>query len=156
MIQIDIPGHKIIKVKHLVLDYNGTIATDGQIIKGVESLLTELSLNLKIHILTADTFGTATEELKRLPVKIKILEPGKEDKQKLEYLKSLGQKNIIAVGNGKNDLLMLKKAALSIGIINTEGASSKIINVTDIICKNIVDALSLFIYTKRLSATLRN
>jgi len=38
MIKIDIPGYKIIIAKHLVLDYNGTIAIDGLIMKDVPEL----------------------------------------------------------------------------------------------------------------------
>ncbi len=34
MIRIDVPGREIIEIEHVVLDYNGTIAFDGQIIEG--------------------------------------------------------------------------------------------------------------------------
>ena len=156
MIKIDIPGYKIINAKHLVLDYNGTIAVDGLVMKDVPELLVKLSAHLNIHVLTADTFGTVQKELKELPIIIKILEPAKQDKQKLNYVKNLGLPNVIAIGNGKNDLLMLKKSVLSIGIIQTEGAFSPILNTTHVICTNIIDALSLLINPKRLSATLRN
>ncbi len=30
MIEIDVPGRELITIEHLVLDYNGTIAEDGQ------------------------------------------------------------------------------------------------------------------------------
>ena len=42
MIKIEIPGREAIVVEHLVLDYNGTIAEDGDLIKGVEDRLTAL------------------------------------------------------------------------------------------------------------------
>ena len=32
MIRIDVPGREIIEIEHVVLDYNGTIALDGQLI----------------------------------------------------------------------------------------------------------------------------
>ena len=156
MIRIEIPGDKTINAKHLVLDYNGTIAIDGFVLKEIPELLVKLSAHLNVHVLTADTFGTVQKELKELPITIKILEPAKQDKQKLNYVKNLGLSNIIAIGNGKNDLLMLKKSALSIGVIQAEGAFSPILNSTNVICTNIIDALSLIINPKRLSATLRN
>ena len=112
MIKIDIPGYKIINAKHLVLDYNGTIAIDGFVLKEIPELLVKLSAHLNVHVLTADTFETVQKELKELPIIIKILEPAKQDKQKLNYVKNLGLSNIIAIGNGKNDLLMLKKSAI--------------------------------------------
>lgn len=34
MIRIDVPGRDIIEIEHVVLDYNGTIAFDGQLIEG--------------------------------------------------------------------------------------------------------------------------
>jgi len=156
MIKIDIPGSRTIEAEHLVLDFNGTIAIDGRFIDGVLGLLVQVSANLKVHVLTADTFGTVQNELKGLPVCIKIIEPGQQIQQKLDYVNSLGSSHVIAIGNGKNDHLMLRESALSIGIIQAEGAYSQIIFDTQIICSSINDALSLLINPKRLIATLRN
>ena len=156
MIIIDIPGKRKIDAEHLVLDFNGTIAIDGKFIDGVLGKIVQVSENLNIHVLTADTFGTVLGELKDLPVTIKILEPTQQDLQKLDYVKNLGWSHVIAIGNGKNDHLMLRESALSIGIIQTEGAYSQIIYDTQVICTSINDALSLLINPKRLIATLRN
>ena len=35
MLALDIPGHKDILLAHLVLDYNGPLACDGELIGGV-------------------------------------------------------------------------------------------------------------------------
>lgn len=156
MIKIDIPEFKIINAEHLVLDFNGTLAIDGLFIEGVIGQLVQISVNLNVHVLTADTFSTVQNELRGLPVNIKILEPAEQDKQKLNYVKNLGSNNVIAIGNGKNDVLMLKESALSIGIIQAEGAFSQVLNCTQIVCTSITDALSLLINPKRLLATLRN
>jgi soluble P-type ATPase len=109
-----------------------------------------------VHVLTADTFHTVQNELRGLPITIKILDSAEQDKQKLQYVKNLGSDNVIAIGNGKNDVLMLKESALSIGIIQAEGAFSQVLNCTQIVCTSITDALSLLINSKRLLATLRN
>jgi soluble P-type ATPase len=156
MIKIEIPGFKTINVEHLVLDFNGTLAIDGLFIEGVIGQLVQISFNLKVHVLTADTFSSVQNELRGLPISIKILETTEQDKQKSDYVKKLGSENVIAIGNGKNDVLMLKEAALSIGIIQAEGAFAQIINHSQIICTSIIDALSLLINHKRLLATLRN
>lgn len=58
MITIDIPGRDIITIEHLVLDYNGTVAEDGQLIDGVEERMRALKDRVNIHVLTADTYGT--------------------------------------------------------------------------------------------------
>ncbi len=62
---------------------------------------------------------------------------------------------MIAIGNGRNDHIMLRESALSIGIIQAEGAYSQIIYDTHIICTSINDAIGLLINPKRLLATLR-
>lgn len=35
MLIIEIPGRELLTLSHLVLDYNGTIAEDGEIIEGI-------------------------------------------------------------------------------------------------------------------------
>jgi soluble P-type ATPase len=156
MLRIEVPDSKIIEAEHLVLDYNGTLAVDGYFIGGVTGKLARLSSVLKVHILTADTFDKVEKELKGLPVTLKILETTRQDKQKLDYIKSLGADKVIAIGNGRNDVLMLRESALSIGVIQAEGVFNQTINCSQVICVSINDALSLLINPKRLVATLRN
>ena len=36
IVEINIPGRGIIKIKNLLLDYNGTIACDGKVISSVK------------------------------------------------------------------------------------------------------------------------
>jgi len=60
MISIDIPGYKTLRLKYLVLDYNGTLAVDGLLLPGVVKQLNALSERLKVHVVTADTFGAVT------------------------------------------------------------------------------------------------
>ena len=36
MIEISIPGYKHLQLKHLVLDYNGTIALDGRLFDALD------------------------------------------------------------------------------------------------------------------------
>ena len=55
--KIDIPDYKILDLKYLVLDYNGTIAVDGKIPQGVREQLKALSKELEVYVLTADTYG---------------------------------------------------------------------------------------------------
>ncbi|MBN2698232.1 MAG: hypothetical protein JXR52_05350 [Bacteroidales bacterium] len=156
MLNIDIPGYGSIHAEHLVLDFNGTLAVDGCFADGVIEKLNQLGNTLKVHILTADTYGTAEKELRDLPVTLKILERSSQDRQKLDYVRSLGAGGVIAIGNGRNDILMLKEAVLSIGVILAEGSFSRIIDSCHVICTDINDALSLLMNPKRLTATLRN
>ena len=59
MLQIEIPGREQpLRLDVLVLDYNGTIACDGQLIDGIGERIRELCTKLPVYILTADTYGT--------------------------------------------------------------------------------------------------
>ncbi|MGC8790802.1 MAG: HAD hydrolase family protein, partial [Desulfurella sp.] len=69
--------------------------------------------------------------------------------------KSIGLSNLVAIGNGKNDSLMLKYAKLGICVIGKEGANIEALQNSDIVVCDIVSALELLLYPKRLIATLR-
>ena len=62
----------------------------------------------------------------------------------------------MAIGNGRNDILMLKEALLGIGIVQMEGASTAIFGAADLLCTSIINALNLLLHPTRLQATLRN
>jgi soluble P-type ATPase len=155
MLEIDIPGHKTLQLKHLVLDYNGTIACDGMLIAGVKENLAALASQLQVHILTADTFGKAQEGLEDVDCQLSILAPDAQDVGKLNHVKVLGADHVVCVGNGRNDRLMLKEAALGIAVLLEEGAAADTVAAADVVCTHIVSALELLRNPLRLIATLR-
>ncbi|HOP31052.1 MAG TPA: ATPase P [Spirochaetota bacterium] len=155
MIEIDIPGIRKIYAEHLVLDYNGTVAEDGKLIPGVAGILNRISENLEIHVITADTFGNSASELSGIKCTLDIIGKGDQQKQKLDFIESLGPEKVISVGNGFNDLLMLKESALGITVIQKEGAAAKTLAAADIVVTSIIDALELMLNPLRLAATLR-
>ena len=73
IIKIAVPGYKNFRFEHLVLDFNGTLSCDGRLIDGVRKGLRGLSNRIKIHVLTADTFGGAVSELEGIPCEVSIL-----------------------------------------------------------------------------------
>lgn len=156
MITIEIPGLKTLLLRHLVLDYNGTIATDGKLIQGVKESLTQLAQKLQIHIVTADTFGNVEEETVGIPCTVSILPIHDQDRGKLEYIEKIGTENTVCIGNGRNDHLMLKDAALGIAVIQEEGSAAEAIMAADVIIPHIIDALNLLTNPLRLVATLRS
>lgn len=156
MIRIEIPGKGSIQAEHLVLDYNGTLAIDGSIIDGVKEKLNNLAEKINIHVLTADTFGEAANYLKEVRCKLTVLNGDQQALQKQQFINQIGNNKVIAIGNGLNDMLMLKDAVLGIAVIQKEGASLKTLFNADIVCKNIFDALDLLINPLRIAASLRN
>lgn len=153
--RIEIPGYKTLELKYLVLDYNGTIAVDGSIPESVKERLRCLANELEIYVLTADTHGTAKQMCEGLPVQIMTFPSDAAMHEKLRILRELGKVHCVAIGNGRNDILMCEEAELSIAIVGTEGACSKLIPATDVCVTSIVDALDLLRLPKRLIATLR-
>jgi soluble P-type ATPase len=156
MIEIKIPGNKILRLEHLVLDYNGTIAFDGALIDGVKACLADLSQKLAIHVITADTFGSVEKALKDIHCKLVVIPLDRQDMAKLEYVKNLGYKNTVSMGNGANDRLMLKASALGVAVIQGEGAAFETLASADVVCADIRSALSLLSDPLRLIATLRS
>lgn len=156
MLTIDIPGYKELNFEHLVLDYNGTIACDGKVIAGVKERMDSLCGSLKIHVLTADSFGSVSRELKGYPCDLIVIGSGDQDKKKLDYIQQLGTSSTVCVGNGRNDILMLKQACLGIAVCQEEGAFSQTLLSADIACPDILSALDLLLHPVRLTATLRS
>lgn len=155
MLEINILGSGELRLRYLIADYNGTLACDGTLIPEVIPLLRALSTDLEVHVVTADTFGDAAENLRILPVKLTILLLERQDQRKVDYLRQLGAKSTVCMGNGRNDILMLREAALGICIIESEGACVQTLQAADIVCSSAQDALSLLLNPKRLIATLR-
>ena len=155
MLSLDIPGFGSLGLQFLVCDYNGTLALDGVLYPGVDALLQELSTSVDIHVVTADTFGVAGQHLAATPCELKVLPRDGQDTAKLEYVEALGPASTVCIGNGRNDRLMLKAAALGIALIQHEGAAPETVRNADVVCQSVEDALGLLLHPKRLTATLR-
>jgi soluble P-type ATPase len=156
MIEIQIPGYKTLQLEHLVLDYNGTMAVDGMLISGVKETLVRLSEKIKIHVLTADTFGQVESEVNDIPCTLSILPVENQDRGKLDYIKNLNPDSTVCIGNGRNDRLMLKESVLGIALIQEEGAAVETVLSADVVCPDVISALDLLRNPLRLVATLRS
>jgi soluble P-type ATPase len=156
MLEIDIPGYRRLRLEHLVLDFNGTLARDGELLAGVRERLEALSRRLRVHILTADTFGKARSQLVGIPCDLSILPVDDQARRKLVYVQQLGLAVTVCVGNGRNDRLMLQEAGLAIAVIQGEGAAVQAAVVADVLSPDILTALDLLTHPLRLVATLRS
>ncbi len=153
--KITIPGMDDFEATDLVMDFNGTLAIEGQLIEGVRTRLIELSSLLRLHVVTADTFGMAADELKGLPVRIHILSPDQQSRQKAEYITEIGTPGTICIGNGRNDTEMLQICRLGIALIQAEGAAWDAISAADLVFSSVTDAFDTLLNLKRLQASLR-
>jgi len=156
MISIEVPGFRKLNLSHLVSDYNGTLALDGKLLRGVAEALVSLAPSICIHVITADTFGLAKAQLAELPINLTITPVESQAEAKLRFVSELGANSVVAIGNGRNDRKMLSAAALGIALIQREGAAAEALASADIVSNNILDALELLRNPKRLVATLRS
>jgi soluble P-type ATPase len=147
---IEVPGSRSLRLRHVILDFNGTLAGDGKLLPGVRPRLLRLARKLSVAVLTADTFGTARGALRGLPVAIETVKTGIEKRRFVT-----ARMGVVAIGNGRNDFGMMEASSLGILIVGPEGAAADALQVADVVVRDVRDALDLLLRPKRIIATLR-
>lgn len=155
MIELNIPGRGAFQLEHLVCDVNGTLAVDGALIDGLIDPLTALRDRLKLHLITADIHGRQASIDRLLNVTATRLQPGHEAEQKAVYVRQLGAERVVVLGQGANDALMLREAALGICMLSPEGLAVEALQASDLLVPDIFTALGLLEKPLRIVATLR-
>lgn len=156
MLKLKIPGFGLLRLEHVVLDYNGTIAVDGVLLPGMKRRIAALAAELRVHVLTADTFGGARAQLRDIECDFVLLGRRAQARAKADYVRRLGAAGVACIGNGRNDRLMLRTAALGIAVVQAEGAAAESARAADIVVRDARDALELLLKPLRLVATLRD
>ena len=151
MIKIEIPGREAIEIEHVVLDYNGTIALDGQLIAGAAERIRELSKLARVYVLTADTYGTVQAQCAGLGAEIRTFPRANAADCKEEIVRSLGGK-AACIGN---DIKMFGIAELAIAVMDGEGVCAALISHADVLVRSAEEGLDLLLKPDRLRATLR-
>jgi P-type E1-E2 ATPase len=151
-ITIEVPGRRALRLRHLVIDFNGTLAASGKLLPGVRHRLAALSASVEITVLTADTFGTARTALRKLPVAVQAVVTGLEKKR---FVAARRRQGVVPIGNGNNDVEMLECADLGIAVLGPEGMSPALLAQAKVLTASIQDALDLLLDPRRLVATLR-
>jgi soluble P-type ATPase len=102
--------------------------------------------------MTADTFGTARDALAGLPVAVSLITTGEA---KARLIEELAPETVVVIGNGANDVAMVRRAALGIAVIGPEGAAGELLQAAGIVVRDIGDALDLLDNPLCVKATLR-
>lgn len=85
MIDVDVPGWRHLLLATLVLDLNGTLAVDGKLLP-VHSSIAELSTQLEVCLLSADTHGTLDQAAAELGIRaVRVQQGGGESQQKAQW-----------------------------------------------------------------------
>jgi soluble P-type ATPase len=158
-IKIGIPGHGEMHLRRIVSDYTGTLSYRGKLVDGVDERLRALGGLLEIDILSADTRGTAKDQLSALPINLHILSGANHDVQKRDFAARFDLRQVAAFGNGANDRLLLKAVkqagGLAVAVENGEGCAIDALMNAHIFIMGAANTLDLLIDTKFVTATLR-
>lgn len=150
---IEVPGRGPLEITTVILDLNGTITIDGNLIDGVAERVERLkNEGLDFRLFSGDTLGNAGIIAKQLGIQLHTASNGQA---KADEAKKLPSPHIAAIGNGCIDSKLFESARLRISVLQSEGLFAPLLAQTDILVPSITDALDLLIHKSRLIATLR-
>jgi len=154
MIPIDRPGQGNLEIDFILIDFEGTLASDRRVHPKAKDKINLLSKHAKIYILTKEGKEQVMEVLRKVKAEIIHFAEGDVSVRKLDLLRQLGANRTVAIGNGRDDVLMIEEAALGICVISREGTAAETIQKADAVVSNILDALDFLLKPLRQKATL--
>ena len=123
---------------------------------GVSQRINALADEFNFYVITADTYGSVEKELADTRCKVVKIASSDQDISKQNFVTELGCDETLAVGNGRNDKLMLKEVILGIGVLQEEGICTETLLNSDIIVRSVLDVFGFLTNMHSLIATLRN
>jgi soluble P-type ATPase len=154
MIIILRPGQEPLEFNFILLDFEGTLASDRRVHPKVKDKINLLSKRATVYILTKGEKILAEETLKKVKANIVYLTEGEASQEKLDLLQKLGASQCVAFGNGADDAPMMEKAGFGICVIGREGSYSETLKKADMVFIDILDALDFLLKPLRQKATL--
>jgi soluble P-type ATPase len=154
MITVQRPGQSNLEIEFILIDFEGTLASDRRVHPKAKDKINLLSKRTKIYILTKEEKERVEEVLKKVKAETVYLTEGESSQKKLELLRQLGPARTVAVGNGVDDVSMIEEAGLGVCILGKEGASSEAMKKADVVFMNILDALDFLLKPLRQKASL--
>ncbi len=154
MISIQRPGETPLEIDNLLIDFEGTLASDGRVHPKAKDKINLLSKRTKIYIFAKGEKEKVEETLRRVKAELFFVKEDGSSLEKLELLLNLGASRTAVIGNGIDDLRMMEEAGLSMAIIGKEGTSGELIQTADLVFTNVIDALDFLLKPLRQKATL--
>jgi soluble P-type ATPase len=154
MITILRSGQEPLEIDFILLDFEGTLASDRRVHPKAKDRINLLSKRTKIYILTKEEKILMEEVLKKVKAETIYLMEGEASQQKLDLLRQLGASRTVAIGNGVDDVPMIEEAGLGISVMGKEGTFSEAMKKADVVFMNILDALDFLLKPLRQKATL--
>ncbi len=154
MITIQRPGRGDLQIEFILIDFDGTLASDRRVHPKAKDKINLLSKRAKIYILTNGEKERVAEALKKVNAEIIYFTEEESFQKKLELLRQLGAIRTLAVGNGVDDGPMIQGAGFGLCVIGKEGASAEAVKNADVVFTDILDALDFLLKPLRQKATL--
>jgi soluble P-type ATPase len=154
MIFIQRPGQEPLEIEFILIDFEGTLASDCRVHPKAKDKINLLSKRVKIYILTKGDKEPLMEILRKVKAEVIHLTEGEASQGKLNLLRQLGANKTVAIGNGVDDISMIEEAGLGICVISKEGTAGEMIQKADVVVSNILDALDFLLKPLRHRATL--
>src|SRR4030065_1800639 len=110
MIAIQGPGQKPLEIEFILIDFEGTLASDRRVHPKAKDKINLLSKRTKIYILTKGEKEVLEEILRRVKAEIFYFPEGEASQRKLDLLRQLGPTRTVAIGNGVEDAPMIEEA----------------------------------------------
>jgi soluble P-type ATPase len=154
MLLIHRPGQEPLEIEFILLDLEGTLATDRRIHPKAKDKLNLLAKRTKTYVLAKGEREAIREILKKVKAEVVFFVEGEASQGKLDLLRQLGTAKTVAIGNGLDDAAMIEEAGLGICIIGKEGGSAEAVRKADVVFTDILDALDFLLKPLRHQATL--
>jgi len=149
----NIPNSEPLTIDTLVFDLNGTLANYGRIARSTRSLLKTLKRKgFRLILISSDQRSNAAQWAHRLGMEFYAASSLDEKKKQIKKLQIT---NFAAIGNARVDLGLFEKAQLRIGTLQQEGLHTAILPHVEILVAHIDHALTLFLDTDAMCATLK-
>ena len=148
------PGQAPLEIDSILINFDGTLATDRRVHPKTKDKLNLLARRTKIFVLTTQEEGWCEEVLRKVRAEIIHLREGESGQEKLTLLNRLGASRTVAIGNGWHDIPVIEQAGLGICVMGREGTSGELIRKADLVFTSIVDALDFLLKPLRQKTTL--
>lgn len=154
MIILQRPGQSPLDIEFVLLNFEGTLATDRRVHPKAKDKLNLLSKRCKIYILAKGEQEAIWAVLKKVKAELVYLTEGQVSQGKLDLLRQVGAARTVAIGNGVDDVAMIEEAGLGICIIGVQGTSAQAIRKADVVFTDILYALDFLLKPMRHQAML--
>ena len=154
MIVIQRPGQEPLEIEFIVLNFEGTFATDRRVHPKAKDKINLLSKRAKIFVFTTGEKESVSAVLRNVKAEVIYLKEGEASRGKLDFLQRLGPHRTVAIGSGMSDVEMIEQSALRIGVMGREGTLAGVIGKADLVFMTILDALDFLLKPLRQKTVL--